>query len=199
MSKFAYPFLQGLILVACTCVSPTLIQAQTVTNVPMQERYTVELLYTSSLRTDGSAEVVLSIAGQNGIDIDQERSSTDRTIISRTVISPVASASLTHLSQTRLILERDPASHSVVLVLHLHAVPRRSVRLIVPNESTSRTGAISMGIIQQKDPGDGSGGSGGGEGCYPITYTSDRCGTISSCCPTTSVSIDGINCTITCN
>jgi len=181
------------------CASPLFAQTPMDLNATEGPRYTIELLYTSSMRTDGAAEVTLSLAGQNGVQIDQERSITDRTVISKTILAPVASASLTHLSQTHLILERDSASNSVVLVLHPHATPNRSIRLILPNESTPRTGAISMGIIYQKNPGDPSGGTGGGGGCYPISYTSDRCGTITNCCPTTSVSINGVNCTITCN
>jgi len=190
--------LQAALVLAGMSATSVLAQAPATARTAPTPRYTMELLFTSSVRGDGAADVTLSLAGQNGVEIHQERSLSDRSVISKTILAPVASASPTHLSQTRLILERDPGSDCVVLVLHPQATPGKSIRLILPSETTPRTGAISMGIIQYPIN-DEPGGGGGGGGCYPISYTSDRCGTITNCCPTTSVSIDGIRCTITCN
>jgi hypothetical protein len=162
----------------------------------------IEILYKSSSRPDGAAEVSFSIAGHNGFEIHQERSRVDARIISRTIMAPVPFASPSHLSQTNLILEKDPGQDHVVLNLHFNGEPKRSARLILPSEPSARTGSIQMGLIFQKDPGDGgTGGSGGGggTGCYPCSGTSDRCGTVSKCCPSPSFTFDAVTCSITCN
>lgn len=190
------------LVIACTFAGIFSISAKAQTlatpSTPARTPHSIEILYSSSVRPDGAAEITLSLAGSNGMEIDQQRSTVDRAILSRTVLAPVVSDSLIHLSQVRLILEKEQGSNSVVLVLHPQTAPSRSLRLVIPCEPVTRTGAISMDIIFQKDPGDGSGGS-GGDGCYPYTYTSDRCGTIKSCCPSPSATIDGVRCTITCD
>lgn len=202
MHLFSRQQLAIIFAASCLLTLPVVGQSPTGTKVLAAPSTGFELLYSSSVRADGAAEVTLSFAGQNGLEIAQERSVRDRAIVSRTVLAPTASNSQLHLSQTKLILEKDPADNAVVLVLHPQLDPGRTIRLILPSEPVVRTGSISMGIINRKDPGDGTGGSGGGTGgggCYPITYTSDRCGTIYNCCPTTSFTVDGIARTIICN
>lgn len=164
--------------------------------VAVPQKNLVDLLITSSARADGNAEVQFTSAGLNGYEIHQLKSENERTVISRIMVGPVAAASKTNLSHTRLILEKAPGMDRIVLEVHPSSTPGKVLRLALPAETTPSTGAVTMGIIQTPitDPPGGSGGS----NCYTITYTSDRCGTITACCPSTSVYIDGVNCFITC-
>lgn len=190
-------FLLTAVLTASSAVIPLCGQAQGSSTAVAGPKHLFELLITSSARPDGTAEVQLTSAGLNGVEIHQLRSESDQRVVSKTVLGQVASASATNLSHTRLVLEKEPGADRVVLLLFPMATPGKSIRLILPTEPTARTGAVTMGIINY--PINDEPGGSGGSGCYPISWTSDRCGTITKCCPTTSVSIDGVNCTITCN
>jgi hypothetical protein len=157
----------------------------------------VEILMTSSLRPDGNADVRLFMAGLNGVEITQEKSRENRKVVSKISMPPIAFRNATNLRQADLVLEKELNTDHIVVSFSFFDGTERSVRIILPVDSKPLTSTIQMETIPSKPFDDGE-GSGGGNDCIRTSYTSERCGTISACCPTVATNIDGVNCTISC-